>query len=401
MRVIAASLLTIVATLMLNLASGSSDLVMAHAAGGPVATPAIPAPKGAGPDYYAFVKNGKKPVVTPIDKMTQSTVGFATEISPPITEANCYSPPTNFDLSKASAADLKKYGIPGPDKGESKATWLAKSSWMKVRDCVSYQTNAAPHTITSTKAKATPLTSEFDSTYWDGNVADQTCGLGCSDNSYTYTETDADWYVPCITINTSMVEWGDSSQWLGIGGTGGYNDQLVQDGSDSEQTGWLSGDTSYDQWYEYVGTFGTIDPVEVDLGPNFTKIGCGVHVYSKVYGNPQCYELGDINTDHYYTKCTGPEGNQATAEGIVERNGQANGWGLAQFNSATFYGFGITEAVAGYQPMNNLHHDYLNMVWNGGSLATTGPIQNDPGDIPYDKWTVTWHSACGNQLTCY
>lgn len=63
-------------------------------------------PKGFGPDYTAFEKNGYKPVVTPVNKMTPSTTGFATEISPPIQQVNCVTPPVGFNPLIATSAQL-------------------------------------------------------------------------------------------------------------------------------------------------------------------------------------------------------------------------------------------------------------------------------------------------------
>lgn len=368
------------------------------------------APKAAqadGPDYAAFVKNGHKPVVTPLDKMTPSSMPFATEISPPIQEPNCAQAPATFNPASASTADLMKYGLPPQAKNESRASWLSQVNWMKHRVCVSYQTNAPPHGINISKSvQSSQITNRAlfnypqmaTSNIWAGNVADQSCGLGCYNGSYWYTEVNADWTIPCLTPVVPFPV--SSSAWVGLGGTENYY-ELIQAGSDSDE-----GDPAYMNyylWYEYWGSTGEIRPVQVNLGPNNTQNQCGDHVYARVYGG-DCYELGDIGDGLYFEDCTGPSATGNTAEGVAERNaasgsGGSSGEGLADFGSVDFHGVGATEESLGYRAFNNLQHDFYNMQWGGGWLAKTDSIVSD-SEAPYDQYGVTWYSICGGYTTC-
>ncbi len=73
---------------------------------------------GIAPDLAAYIQNGYKPVIVPPDKMTPSTTGFATERGPTVTIPNCHQPPANFDVSKATPAQLTYYGIAPRSPGE-------------------------------------------------------------------------------------------------------------------------------------------------------------------------------------------------------------------------------------------------------------------------------------------
>ncbi|MGH3431193.1 MAG: hypothetical protein ACRDQZ_27100 [Mycobacteriales bacterium] len=117
-------------------------------------------------------------------------------------------------------------------------------------------------------------------------------------------------------------------------------------------------------------------------------------------GTANCYELGDIDDGDYWGTCTGPYAGDNTAEGIIERSGSTSGLGLPQYNNQNLHGIGATDYILGYNAFNYLWHDYFNMWWNGGELAKTGPIQNDPNDYPYDYYGVQWLSSCGGQPTC-
>jgi hypothetical protein len=370
------------------------------------------APKTAqagGPDYAAFVKNGHKPVVTPLDKMTPSSMPFATEISPPIQEPNCAQAPATFNPATASTADLVKYGLFPQPKNESRASWLKKIGWMKHRVCVYYQTNGPKHEMPTPSGQAIiPLViggghtpQEIIQDPWAGQIADQKCGINCPENDFTYTETDADWYIPSLTITNDLTYGGSSSAWVGLGGTGpGY--ELIQAGSESDQDGadpyyW----TNYHLWYEYVMANNnnlSINPVQVNLGPGGSQDTCGEHVYARVFGG-NCYELGDIGDQNFFEHCTGPNAAVNTAETIVERN-SANG--MPEYHSVKFRGVGVTDAVAGYESVYSAWHDYIDDWWDSGWVSTTGNSAwvYDSGDYPYYDYTTTWVDPCGTQHSC-
>jgi hypothetical protein len=101
-------------------------------------------------------------------------------------------------------------------------------------------------------------------------------------------------------------------------------------------------------------------------------------------------------------ECYGKHSDELTGEAIVEI-GYNVSEELANFGTETFYGVGITDNQ-NYESMTNLPHDYFNSFYcmpygsvpptcphgYGHGLASTGPIQYDPGDVPYDQYTMTW-----------
>jgi hypothetical protein len=118
-------------------------------------------------------------------------------------------------------------------------------------------------------------------------------------------------------------------------------------------------------------------------------------MYVKVWGG-NCMFVEDLNNGHNSgNQCYGPNADGSTAEEIGERpldNGYLSGIApLADFHTVTFYGVGLT-ANGNYISMGSAISDYTNM-WSydySHKLASVGGIQNDPGDPPYDKYSVTW-----------
>ncbi len=293
------------------------------------------------------------------------------------------------------------------------AQYTAKYGWMKTRVCQTCATNGPLHdTLTTHSALianapqylgAPP--SERNSDYWAGNIADenpcngQSDGIGCT-GPYYYSEIDSDWYLPCVAATQANSWPGDgnlaSTAWLGLGGSGVANQELVQAGTETDQTS-LIGGTNYYAWVEYVGTGGKTSPIQVNV--NLTGCGSGDHAYAKINSN-NCYTIGSINYGTYYQNCFGPGADHYSAEAIAERVGFISGEGLTDFGTVTFKGLGITESSQGYQRMDYLRHDYLNMWWNSGELAYSKPIVNDPSDSPGDDSPIGWLSDCGNTPAC-
>jgi hypothetical protein len=158
-------------------------------------------------------------------------------------------------------------------------------------------------------------------------------------------------------------------------------------------------------FYEYVGGGGFTSPITFQIYPAY-----GDHIYTKVYDN-NCYEVGDLNNNHWFSTCDGPWASAQSAEAILERNGgsadghdgDAQSVGLPYGTTTTFYGVGITDLYRSgstYIGMGTAQHDYENAYLDSVQVADTGPIQNDPGDPPYDKYTVTIWNPCGGYGTC-
>jgi hypothetical protein len=160
--------------------------------------------------------------------------------------------------------------------------------------------------------------------------------------------------------------------------------------------------TAYWAWVENLG--GT------DEAAHFIfQVNCGDHMYVKAWdsGTAGCLYIERINDGkNSGDQCYGPSSDEQTAEAIVELDTERAS-DLADFGTETFYGVGITDNGS-YKAMSNVPHDFFNMYhcsqlnpkptgfqdlcnvpW-GHELAWTGPIQNDPGDTPYDEYAVHW-----------
>lgn len=271
------------------------------------------------------------------------------------------------------------------------------------RICIYQSTNLAHHTLTALKqnplAGANPYaqtppghgSNEYTTGIWAGKVADQDCGPYCDDHSFTYTEIDADWYIPCITV-TSASPIAQASQWLGIGGTT-PNYGLIQAGSATDQTyeGGGKYQMSYAAWWEWVIGSNTNYQQNVNIGA-----GCGTHLYVRVSA-PNCYFLDNLNNHDYFSTCSGYYGEENTAEGILERVGEH---GIPYGSDVLFKGVGITETTYGYISMGAAWHDYFDLNYDNGLMANPGGIISDPNDPPYDDYWVNVDSVCGGVSSC-
>jgi len=258
-----------------------------------------------------------------------------------------------------------------------------------------------------------PLASqEYTNPIWTGKVADQNCGsqpgnqISCNDYTHDYSEIDTDYYVNCPVYTPQLTGaglsyFGSASEWVGLGGlTGAY--ELQQAGI--EMT--LLVNTSLGVYnnvsgfYEYVGDAGGDGPHTFQIYP-----ACGDHVYSSVYSN-NCYNVGDLTNNHWFSTCAGPWASDQSAEAILERNGDTQtiqDVGQPYGTTTTFYGVGVTDLYRSgtqYISMGTAQHDYENALLDHVQVADTGPVQNDPGDPPYDQYTLTIWNPCGGYESC-
>jgi hypothetical protein len=189
--------------------------------------------------------------------------------------------------------------------------------------------------------------------------------------------------------------------WIGLGGNTAV--PLVQAGTVDFQN-WDPFHGYQNVYQVFVENTGT-DVQNPDPPHYFFTMSCGAHIYVKVWGGDCMYVLdigSGVNTGN---QCYGVSASNTSAEAIAERNDNTIDYPyFTDFSSITFHGVGITDNGS-YKAMNNLPHDFteprncldLNnncirttLVGWGPPLATVGPIQNDPNDVPYDMYTVTW-----------
>lgn len=383
-----------------------------------------PTKKGsASPDWIAFVKNGCKPVLTPLSQMMQSTTGITTEISPNEWIGACVSPPTGFNLGTATAAELAEYGLPPLDKGMTRAQYAQKYGSAKTHVCDIRATNGPSHRPqgleNAQQAKAvqirqhtqkmagnlSPMTAQrpltwhgpnrVTNTIWEGNVADQdSCstgygytGLGCSaETPYVYTEADMDYVWPGASCTTT---YSAESMWVGLGGTATF-DELTQVGT---QNACVYGVQQAGMWIEYTNTGCGTPGFNQYLceGPEtvgFTGTTPGDKVWVKVK-SPNNYYWGDVTHQWYSSAINhGPQTGESTAEFIVEKQGD----GLPNFGSVTFDGIGVTELNLGYIPMTSAEHDYMVAYTGSDQLMNIGSLLGS-SDPPGDKNQIVWLRA--------
>ncbi len=293
--------------------------------------------------------------------------------------ASCLqAPPQSVkDRATYTAAELASYGLPPRIPGEPFSKWakIVRAAGRRVCD----------YTVSNQQ-----FTSELASWNWAGNKADE------STPGQVYTEADMDYFVSCINptppYHNQPAVYG---AWIGLGGEN-RTATLIQAGTAGFQqyaNGW------YTTYYAFVEDTGGLD---TDVHYVF-PVNCNDHMYVSVWdsGSSGCMYIQRISDgENSGDQCYGPSSSEHQGEAIVEFNRENPNF--ANFGSETFYGVGITDN-GGYYGVNNLPHDYNNMhscspnpskyptcVTYGRYIATTGPIQYDPGDVPYDQYAVNW-----------
>jgi hypothetical protein len=330
--------------------------------------------------------------------MVESTSNIPTEVTSLTAIPDCVSPPKGWDIAKASAAEIALYGFPpAPTDPTQRALYNLKQGKFTTRTCSDFATNYM-NRPQGTVDEGMPAPG------WSGYVADQNdChgvgnGMGCPVNTPNYySEADADFNVPCIANGGSGYNQANSSAWVGLGGVT-TGDELIQTGSASSEN---FGVYTYNTWYEYVSNNGgsSINETAFNISGNplynFTgAIGCGTHIYAKVWAGDN-YELGNLNTGHYYSKSAGPNTWGASAEFISECTNPCSNYGWV-----TFHGVGLTAkdptyCPSGcYIPMTGAEKDLVfDTDTSGYALQDVGSLANDIGDPPDDQFTIWWLQA--------
>jgi Peptidase A4 family len=294
--------------------------------------------------------------------------------------ASCEQAPPQSAKDRAtySAAELARYGLPPRTPGEPFAKWakIVRNASKRVCD----------YTIGASRTISPFTASPAQSLIWAGYVADE------SVSGQNYTEADMDYFVPCVTGTPPNNDPAGMATWIGLGGYATIN--MIQVGVSAYQSHDF---LIYQAFVENTG--GT------DTGPhNIFPLNCGDHVYVKVW-NGHCMYLQRLNDGkNTGNQCYGPNNDGQSAQAIAERSGMQPYF--AKFGTVTFKGVGITDngvyRPMGYHP-NQVPHFYYQVYncirWVGQQcslfastpLATVGPIQDDPGNPPYDKYAVTWN----------
>ena len=365
-------------------------------------------PPGAAPDLVAFIKNGHKPVLTPLDKMTPSSTGFPTEVGPRTPIPGCLQPPAHYNPLTLTPAQMKAYGIAPRTPGEPLGKWLTHEAHVGHHVCTTQSSNAI---IGWSGAHHTSASLQYINSIWGGKVADQNCGsqgqgIDCQDFTHNYIETDTDYYVSCPSYTPQVTNTAVTSAWAGLGGTNPAY-ELQQVGTDV--TYFQDGGGKYSVYligfYEYVGDSGTENEQPIAM-----SIFCGDHIFAKIYGG-NCYDLINLSdNNNTFNWCNGPYYSTQSAELILERDGGYHGTnpvGVFYGANTTWYGAGLTDTDwnPNYISYGAAQHDYENAYLDGTAandeVLSTGPIQNDPGDPPYDQWTESVVYPCGGWPSCY
>lgn len=294
--------------------------------------------------------------------------------------ASCEQAPPQSAKDRAtySAAELARYGLPPRTPGEPFAKWatIVRTAGQRVCD----------YTIGAPLPRVAPLSAQLESSIiWAGNVADE------STSGQHYTEADMDYQVPCIGGTPPDNDPAGMATWIGLGGNTLQSPSLVQVGVSAYQS------HTFQIYQAFVENTGGTDTAPHNIFP----LSCADHVYVKVWGGNCMYLQRLSDGKNTGNQCYGPNNDGQSAEAIAERSKSEQYF--ANFGTVTFHGVGITDNGS-YLGMDGLPHDYY-QVYNcahwisdsctsyyGTPLATVGPIQSDPGDVPYDKYAVTWQS---------
>jgi len=103
-----------------------------------------------------------------------------------------------------------------------------------------------------------------------------------------------------------------------------------------------------------------------------------------------------------------PGPSTTSAERILEDvGGTPNDQGAFLNADTTFYGAGVTDTkhTPNYIGYNTAQHDYQSVYFAPNAypadlVLNPGSIVNDPGDPPYDQYTVSVWNPCGHYTSC-
>ncbi len=439
-RIIAASMMAL--ALVASLVTGASSAQAAQVRQIASAPQYVPLPGGAGlfriptgakPDALAYYHNNFQPIPLASDSLLRwsSLGGIATEEGPAQTIPRCLQPPAHLDVLHTSDALLQEYGIT-PRGAMSLSKWLrmATAAAKATHACQYREDNAstAPEPAGQLIHSASGGRGSFSAygyknPLWAGNVADQNCasnpsnGPACQDGTHNYLETDADYYVECPEYTSQIYSTASDAAWVGLGGID-HNHELNQVGTAVSYTQGTGSNFNYSvlAFWEFVGAAGTVGERQVTINLQPVTASCprggqGDHMFAEMSDDAGwgVYWLEDLTQgwDFQYTDPFDPGPSTTSAEQILEDVNGGNGYGSFLNANTTFYGAGVTDTKhsPNYIGYNTAQHDYQSVYFGGTTYPTDvvlnpGPIVNDPGDSPYDQYTVTVFNPCGPFNLC-
>ncbi len=281
---------------------------------------------------------------------------------------DCLQPPNNVDHATFTAAQLALYGLPQRAPGEPLSHWQEVVRAAQHHFCTGTPTNHYSHGYRA----ATFASGREDGPNWAGYAA----------INWGYSEVEAYWNVPCLTL---QLKDGDSLAWIGLGGDasdGGGPLAQTGTGQDEYQDIFRRWVANYYAWYEDVPG----QPLQRAFGVN-----CGDSIYARVSQtvNGALMYLSDNTNHNYLSQVNSQISNGSTAEWIVERPTVGSQYSaLSDFNYVNFTSGYATQWGYYYNlyflPSNQIY------MWNNimsQILADAGGLGGN-GDF-----TVNWHHS--------
>jgi hypothetical protein len=241
-------------------------------------------------------------------------------------------PPAGFDPARATAAQLRAYGLPPRPAGAA-----AQAKWLKAMSTLRHAVTPDPtiqaavrDNIPEAPAGGTAGVTGTSTNIWSGyisKVASRT----------NYAAAEGEWIED--SIQASSCSGATHLTWVGLGGFN--SSQLLQDGTTQNNT----------PWFEYLGANGTgvsITPFQTSLS---VKTGDEVEAYDLYLNGTAYWTVEDITTGAYTTASLTNMSSfydGSSAEFVDERTTFSNGpspladfgttdWTLAEAATSTNY----------------------------------------------------------------
>jgi hypothetical protein len=285
------------------------------------------------------------------------------------------APPAGFDPLTASAAELKRYGLPLPPAATKHPK--AFQRWQQI-------VRHAHRAVTPHFTPKPGLKHNATSGNWSGGaVTTPACGrFGCGWVSQApIAGVEGEWTVPDVSGSSEI---GQVSEWVGLDGDG--NNQVQQIGTDATNVD--PGIAVYDAWVELYP--------DDSQGLSGLTIGSGDDMFGQVQfdeaSNTLYFFLMDITQNAYVSFATAATylSPGHSAEWIVERpfyNGTYDHplpwFGTVNLTSLWFF----NDQGSWYQANNNPYNQSLiDMTGTTGTVLATTTATGDSSD------TVTWQN---------
>jgi hypothetical protein len=235
-------------------------------------------------------------------------------------------------------------------------------------------TSAATLTVTAAVA---PAPAPQQSSNWSGYA----------DVGATFTAVSANWTVPTITCSGGATQY--SAHWIGIDG---YTSSTVeQDGTEADC---ISGQASYDAWFELYGDNSVDNGDEVELSPSTNPVSPtdAISASVTVSGTTWTFTIDDTSTKHaswdYSNNVVFSGGAKSSAEWVVERpevcGRSCSLTSLADFGTVTFSSAAATSNnVSG--SISAYSNAAIDMV-NGSTLLAEPSALTSNGAGFVDTW---------------